>query len=293
MVSAKEKSFRLPIWSGILEHHKRMGDAIWLFIWCIDKTTKERTTEGGERLGAILRGAPIRDGDIAQSIPGSSRKLVRKWRQRLVAGGYLIQKRTPYGHILEVYKSKKWPTKEPGELPKRVTLPEERTTQTGTETYPNGHREVPERVQTKKTLQDSINKSSQTEISKMQQEPTLTLASALWKKIGISTLPESFAPFVELAESIKPKREALAPWGQRVLAACKKRNVRFPSYFLKVVKDAERAKDNRPLVPIPPGSVQREIELSRKVSESLDGIEALTPEERSEWKQLRDVLGRS
>jgi hypothetical protein len=293
------KGYRIPVWNELLEHHERMRDALWLFLWAIDRTTKEYKTEAG-RFGQILGGMPLRDSDIAESVPGWTRKTVRRWRLRLVSGGYLIQKRTPYGHILEVRKSKKWHAKEgttelpekailPGqrELPETGILDDKRITQTQQENYPKPTRELPETRNTKKTLQDSVRESSQTE-KKMQPEPTLTLAGEIWKRLEIASLPQSFTGFIALAESVKPKpRETVAKWGQRMLAVCKAKGVIYPKVFLKAIKDAERSGDNRPLVPIPPGTVHQVILLERKVRD-----DTASPEERAELDRLRELYGK-
>lgn len=226
-----------------------MGDAIWLFIWCIDKTTKETTTESGERLGTILGGAPVRDGDIAQSIPGCSRKLVRKWRQHLVAGGYLVQKRTPYGHTLSVYKSKKWPPKEEArELPERATLTEERSAETGAGKCPDGYREVPERVITKKTLQDSTKDSSSSERKMYDQENHyVPLSGKGWERLGLHRISDRYADFVNLVKAIKPRpTETKAAFCGRILDECGRQGVDYPPEFLAITRRLRKESPNVP-----------------------------------------------
>src|SRR5215470_18525517 len=158
-----KKTYRIPISTGIFDHYVQIGPALWLLHWCIDKTTVEWTNAEGMKLGRILGSKPITDEEISRDITGCSPKVVRKFRLRLVQGGYLIQRRTPYGHVLEVFKSKKkWKSAETDgkpqrELPERVTLPKKRFTQNVQENYPTGSRELPDRVITKKTEQDFTN----------------------------------------------------------------------------------------------------------------------------------------
>src|ERR1700691_4751529 len=40
-------TFAIPISSGIFAHCQKIGIAIWVFIWMIDRTTKEVSTEEG------------------------------------------------------------------------------------------------------------------------------------------------------------------------------------------------------------------------------------------------------
>jgi len=56
------KTYRIPVSTGIFEHCSKIKDALWLFLWYIDKTT----TSGTE--GKVLGGSPITDEEPA-SIP--------------------------------------------------------------------------------------------------------------------------------------------------------------------------------------------------------------------------------
>ena len=35
----KNRSYPIPVWNGILEHCKKIGPAIWVFLWCLDRIT--------------------------------------------------------------------------------------------------------------------------------------------------------------------------------------------------------------------------------------------------------------
>lgn len=103
----EEKNFRIPVSNGIFRHYRRLRDGLWLFLWYIDRTTKEVDEEDGSRVGLVLGGRPVRDCDIARDFDCSPRT-ARSWRQRLVEGNYIRQTRTPIGYRVEVLRSKKW-----------------------------------------------------------------------------------------------------------------------------------------------------------------------------------------
>lgn len=96
------------MFSGLLveEHIKRIGTAIYEFLWCLDKITSEYTDENGEKRGRVLGGKPIDANEIAQRF-GRHEDTVLKNLKKLSKEGYITTKRTPYGQIIEVMKSKK------------------------------------------------------------------------------------------------------------------------------------------------------------------------------------------
>ena len=125
--SKQTRGFDIPIKNTLLEpkHYRAIGESIWLFLWCVDRITKEVIDEKkGGRIGLVLGSLPHHDADIAHSL-GCSTKTLRRWRKRLVDHGYLGCLRTPNGHVLWINKSKKWssaaksPTIAPPEM--RVT----------------------------------------------------------------------------------------------------------------------------------------------------------------------------
>src|SRR5579872_502559 len=102
MTAANTKGFFIPVYNGILEHCRKMGDAIWLFLWLIDHTTKEEHDKG-----KVLGGMPIRDRDIARSLGGVSVKTIRRWRSALTLSPYIEATNTGHGFSYTVLKSKK------------------------------------------------------------------------------------------------------------------------------------------------------------------------------------------
>lgn len=108
-------TFRIPVSNGLLEHCAVMGEAIWYFLWAIDKTTKEKTDADGtgNLIGAVLGGMPVRD-EIAARELGREVKTIRRWRKHLTEQGYIETRRTPVGYVVWVKKSKKKWVKDPG-----------------------------------------------------------------------------------------------------------------------------------------------------------------------------------
>ncbi len=42
-----DQTFIVPVSSGIFAHCARIGIAVWVFLWMIDRTTQERPDAGG------------------------------------------------------------------------------------------------------------------------------------------------------------------------------------------------------------------------------------------------------
>jgi hypothetical protein len=101
-----------PLSNGLLtrEHRKKMGSAVWEFLWFIDRTTSE-----GDGYGIVLGGQPVTYARIAQCL-GSSERAVRANCQRLKFHGYIRVKRTPHGSQVWVAKSKKFAWKRLAEI---------------------------------------------------------------------------------------------------------------------------------------------------------------------------------
>jgi hypothetical protein len=108
MSVSEQQTFRIPVSNGLLEHCAEMGEAIWYFLWCVDKTTKEKDDDDGTGnfLGSVLGGMPINDSDVALAL-GKEVKTIRRWRNHLTEKSYLKTQRTPIGYRVWVKKSKK------------------------------------------------------------------------------------------------------------------------------------------------------------------------------------------
>lgn len=103
-----EGSYPFPMYSGLLEpeHYKNIGNAIWLFLWCVSSTTSERQ-EGGTVWGIVLRNKPMKLSEIAERF-GVNDKTVSRWLDSLEQHEYIRVTRAPRGLILSVRNSKKW-----------------------------------------------------------------------------------------------------------------------------------------------------------------------------------------
>jgi len=98
------KGYYIEITNNLLEakHRKRMGTAVWEFMWCLDKITKVDT----EGLGWIYGGRPINLREIKEEI-GITEPKISKNLNKLMREGYLILLRTPRGLVIKVCKAKK------------------------------------------------------------------------------------------------------------------------------------------------------------------------------------------
>jgi len=108
-LSAPTPTFSLPISSGILAHCQRIGIALWVFLWMIDRTTKEVPTTDGYADGLVYDGKAISAHVIATDL-GMKTRTVHSHIELLVAAGYL--RRIDHGVGMPsgytVVRSKKW-----------------------------------------------------------------------------------------------------------------------------------------------------------------------------------------
>jgi DNA-binding MarR family transcriptional regulator len=93
-----------PVCKGLLDakHRKRMGVAIWEFLWCLDRMTKI----DGAGMGVVLGGKPVNLSDFAE-VFGTSEVTVSRNLQKLERHGYLVLVHAPYGIVIKVSKAKK------------------------------------------------------------------------------------------------------------------------------------------------------------------------------------------
>ena len=97
-------SFPIKIWNGILKdgHCQKIGNALWEFIWIIDKVTLEK-----DGIGHVLKGRPIKVEEMCKSLDRSYQAVYRHLKL-LEKYGYINIKKAPYGIIITVNKSKKF-----------------------------------------------------------------------------------------------------------------------------------------------------------------------------------------
>lgn len=99
------KGFGIYVKNDLLDpkHYRQMGDAIWLFLWLLDKMT---IIDGEKGEGLVLGGKPVKFEDIGNEI-GVSRSTYIRWIDALTEANYIATKRTPYGLIFTVHKAEK------------------------------------------------------------------------------------------------------------------------------------------------------------------------------------------
>ena len=104
-------TFSIPVSNGILEpsHVRKIGPALWVFLWMIDRTTKESAAAGRQLEGFVLGGYPIRASAIGNDL-GLASRTVHEHIERLCRHGYVRRidagEGMPAGYA--VRKSKKW-----------------------------------------------------------------------------------------------------------------------------------------------------------------------------------------
>ena len=99
-----EKSHPFYVYSGLLtpEHIKNIKDAIWVFLWCLNKTTSE---ENGE--GIVCGGNEVAADEIGRDL-GRHSNTVRRHLRQLEQHAYLSLERGRRGYFIGVNKSKRW-----------------------------------------------------------------------------------------------------------------------------------------------------------------------------------------
>lgn len=103
-----QESYPFPMYSGLLEpsHYKKIGNAIWLFLWCVSATTKD-IEKDGVTWGIVLGNKPVKREELAAQF-GVAERTVQRWIESLEQHGYIKITRAPYGMIFTVRNSKKF-----------------------------------------------------------------------------------------------------------------------------------------------------------------------------------------
>lgn len=98
------KGFGIEIKNNLLEpkHVEKMGAAVWLYMWLLDKMTS--ITEAG--MGKILGGKPVKYEEVGAEL-GISERTYRRWVESLRGGGYIKTKQAPYGLVITIDKAHK------------------------------------------------------------------------------------------------------------------------------------------------------------------------------------------
>lgn len=95
-------NYPIPVSNGIFDHREKVGSAIWLFLLLVDWTTVEQ-----DGLGQVLGGKPVTTTKLKEVLRLEERQ-VRSQLQRLQSIGFIRLRRTSYGFVIEVLKSKKF-----------------------------------------------------------------------------------------------------------------------------------------------------------------------------------------
>lgn len=99
------KGFYISVHNELLEkkHFKAMREAVWLYMWLLDKMTS--ITEEG--VGIVLGGKPVTFEDV-ESHFGFTRRTYVDWVERLRVGGYISTERHVNGLSFTLFKAKKY-----------------------------------------------------------------------------------------------------------------------------------------------------------------------------------------
>lgn len=102
-----DNSYPFNTYSGLLtpKHYKRIGNAIWLFLWCISSTTAEKEKDG--IVWGIVKGNKPHKLSELSEIFKVNEKTIRRWIDDLDHYQYIKVTRAPYGLIFTVKNSKR------------------------------------------------------------------------------------------------------------------------------------------------------------------------------------------
>jgi hypothetical protein len=104
-----DTSFKTMMPNGLFARAVSLGPAIWFYLWCVARTTKEVVYDNDEtRYGCILGGMPVRTSDIAADIPDITEWTLNEWRKKCVEAQLIRTKRTPAGYVIQVIGSVKF-----------------------------------------------------------------------------------------------------------------------------------------------------------------------------------------
>jgi hypothetical protein len=151
-----------------MEHCGRIGSALWEFVWCIDKITKER-----DGIGLVFGGAPVKIEDIAADLERGEHS-VRRNLKRLEDKKYIERTRTPYGFTISVRNSRKfqiWSKRE--NVKHGQSLPPE---------------SGPKWPHSPSNLADLTVKNGRNKEDATIDATVDTAAAAFWKQVGINPL---------------------------------------------------------------------------------------------------------
>ena len=98
------KGFGIEIKNNLLEpkHIESMGQAVWLYMYLLDKVTSINENQEG----IVLGGKPVKFKDVQKEL-GISKNTYTQWLNKLLEYPYIQSTRTPFGFSFKVYKTYK------------------------------------------------------------------------------------------------------------------------------------------------------------------------------------------
>ncbi len=108
LATKEPRYYTFPVASGLLtpSHVAKIGDAIWCFLWCVDRTTSE-VWRKGECRGRVFGGYVTPTGRISAEL-GLTEQRVKGQLEQLASEKYLYLIPRDDGYIIEVRHSIKW-----------------------------------------------------------------------------------------------------------------------------------------------------------------------------------------
>jgi hypothetical protein len=227
----EKESHPIPVWNGLLEkkHFEKIGPALWLYLWLLDRITKE--VNG---IGIILGGMPIKASAIAETY-GMNERTTRAHIDRLKNGGYITVKHAPYGLIITILNSLKFGIWSPSKRSDRNARAEEdRSEENGVEVgkKPAGGRKEPSDVI--KTQQDA------TEDAAVNATPAAGTLN-LWNPLGVQ-IPRGSPRFQQIFERCRATRggQSISETMERTIWMAHDQGVKVPPPFFEVKRKVER-----------------------------------------------------
>jgi len=107
-VSDTHRHYTFPVSSDMLTPGKvaAIGEALWCFLWCVDRTTSE-VVRNDERRGRVLGGSVIPAGRISTEL-GLTEEQIGEQLQTLAKANLLSLIAGDDGYVIEVRHSVKW-----------------------------------------------------------------------------------------------------------------------------------------------------------------------------------------
>lgn len=99
-----------PVSAGLLDpcHVHAIGGALWVYLWFVNRVTRDEQRAGEDFVGIVLNGRPLSIDEIAEEL-GFDYHACRRHLARLVKTGYVERRKTGAGMFsYAVTKSKRW-----------------------------------------------------------------------------------------------------------------------------------------------------------------------------------------